>query len=135
MTTLYKPVKIESAEQAEALPVGTTVTHPDYWPREKGNLLGSWEGPGDAMQNAEMVGWTALVPIEAEEETSVVVSAPGSRDIDSHPYSEANMDSDGNVWFGEGHRRVDVTEQFNVWTKQHTRTRFVTPWEEVSDKP
>ena len=69
MTTLYRPVLIESAEQAEALPVGTTVTHPDYWPREKGNLQGSWEGPGDAMRNAEMVGWTALVPIEAEEET------------------------------------------------------------------
>ena len=69
MTTLYKPVLIESAEQAEALPVGTTVTHPDYWPREKANLLGSWEGPGDAMQNVDMVGWTALVPIEAEEET------------------------------------------------------------------
>ena len=69
MTTIYVPRLIESAEQAEALPVGTTVTHPDYWPREKGNLLGSWEGPGDAMQNAEMVGWTALVPIEAEEET------------------------------------------------------------------
>ena len=68
MTILYKPVLIESAEQAEALPVGTVATHPDYWPREKGSLLGSWEGPGDAMQNAEMVGWTALVPIEAEEE-------------------------------------------------------------------
>ena len=68
MTVLYNPVLIESVEQAEALPVGTTVTHPDYWPREKGNLLGSWEGPGDAMQNAEMVGWTALVPIEAEKE-------------------------------------------------------------------
>lgn len=68
MTVLYMPVRIESVEQAEALPVGTTVTHPDYWPREKGNLLGSWEGPGDAMQNAEMVGFTALVPIEAEEE-------------------------------------------------------------------
>lgn len=65
---LYRPILIESAEQAEALPVGTTVTHPDYWPREKGNLLGSWEGPGDAMQNAEMVGFTALVPIEADEE-------------------------------------------------------------------
>lgn len=59
---------IETAEQAEALPVGTVVTHPDYWPREKGNLLGSWEGPGDAMQNADMVGFTALVPIEAEED-------------------------------------------------------------------
>ena len=68
MTVIYVPRLIESAEQAEALPVGTTVTHPDYWPREKGNLLGSWEGPGDAMQNAEMVGFTALVPIEAVEE-------------------------------------------------------------------
>ena len=73
MTTLYKPVLIESAEQAEALPVGTTVTHPDYWPREKANLLGSWEGPGDAMQNVDMVGWTALVPIEAEEEVTARV--------------------------------------------------------------
>ena len=72
MTTLYKPVLIESAEQAEALPVGTTVTHPDYWPREKGNLRGSWEGPGDAMRNAEMVGFTALVPIEAKEGTDTI---------------------------------------------------------------
>ena len=77
MTVIYVPRLIESAEQAEALPVGTTVTHPDYWPREKGNLRGSWEGPGDAMRNAEMVGFTALVPIEAEEERGERAIAEG----------------------------------------------------------
>ena len=129
MTTLYRPVLIESAAQAEALPDGTMAQHPEMWSREK--YEGRWHD-GTAVRSAgEMTGWTALVPIEAEEETSVIVSAPGSRDIDAHPYSEASMDSDGNVWFGDGLRRMDVTEQFNEWAKQHTRTRYVTPWEET----
>ena len=90
MTTLYNPVLIESAEQAEALPVGTVATHPDYWPREKGSLLGSWEGPGEAMGNAEMIGWTALVPIEAEEErVQRVEHSP--RGYETAVYSEARL--------------------------------------------
>lgn len=128
MTILYKPVLIVTEEQAEALPRGTQ------------RLQDGREGLA--------LGWTALVPIEVEEETSVVDSAPGSRDIDAHPYSEVNMDSDGNVWFDEGLNRVDVTEQFIAWAKEETysiqtrgqtapewRTRLVTPWEEVSDRP
>ena len=141
MTTLYRTVLIESVEQAEALPIGTvssTATLPIFMKVSEEWWVGV-HGPDsdddEKFENCDAMGITALVPIEAEEETSVVVNTSGSRDIDSHPYSEANMDSDGNVWFGEGHRRVDETEQFNEWAKQHTRTRFVTPWEEVSDKP
>ena len=66
MSILYKPVKIESAEQAEALPDGTMAQHPEMWSREK--YEGRWHD-GTAVRSAgEMTGWTALVPIEAEEE-------------------------------------------------------------------
>lgn len=49
MTILYKPVLIETVEQAEALPEGTQ------------RLQNGLEGLA--------LGWTALVPIEVEEET------------------------------------------------------------------
>ena len=72
MTTLYKPVLIESAEQAEALPEGTLARHADgpgmdhaHKVRPLGRDL--WLAVGGNCTNAEMVGWTALVPIEAEE--------------------------------------------------------------------
>ena len=100
--TVYVPVQIETPEQAEALPVGTVVTHPDYWPREKANLIGSWEGPGDAMQNADMVGFTALVPIEAEEETR------------EHP-----------------RRHEKAPRAGEAYLRPATITRLVTPWEEA----
>ena len=79
MTTLYKPVLIESAEQAEALPIGTvTIT-----PNEVGQVdqaavrvRGGWHSTGVATEHGTpflyphpaVVGDTALVPIEAEEE-------------------------------------------------------------------
>ena len=71
---LYRPVLIESAEQAEALPIGTVAT-------DLGSTIISaavrtdvglgWFVSGDEMtdMHEHMVGWTALVPIEAEEET------------------------------------------------------------------
>lgn len=74
MTTLYKPVLIETVEQAEALPVGTVAT-------DLGTSIVSaavrtdvglgWFVSGDEMtdMHEHLVGWTALVPIEAEEET------------------------------------------------------------------
>ena len=76
MTTLYRPVLIESAEQAEALPDGT-LAH-GHWPdRQYGDGLvkkigGAWmprsvTGIGLAPSEA-LIGWTALVPIEAEEQ-------------------------------------------------------------------
>ena len=79
MTTLYRPVLIESAEQAEALPIGTVSIDLDSQgqPRQASIRVrcgwyctgeveadGSpWLAPHDAM-----AGDTALVPIEAEEE-------------------------------------------------------------------
>ena len=79
MTTLYKPVLIESAEQAEALPVGTVAIDLDSQgqPRQASIRVrcgwyctgeveadGSpWLAPHDAM-----AGDYALAPIEAEEE-------------------------------------------------------------------
>ena len=136
MTTLYRPVLIESAEQAEALPEGTIMflpAGPHVWTARDpgGEFLDHYGRPWHFENTQDDEPFTALVPIEAEEETSVVVRASGFRDIAAHPYSEASMDSDGNVWFGEGLSRVDVTEQFNEWAKQHTRTRYVTPWEEA----
>ena len=75
MTTLYKPVLIETAEQAEALPVGTVATHPEFFPMEafqagEGTM---WTGfDRDIVEPEDMVGWTALVPIEAEEGTDTI---------------------------------------------------------------
>ena len=66
MTTLYRPVLIESVEQAEALPEATVAAHPDHWPREKFQSV--WQECDGLWDNSAMVGWTALVPIEAEEE-------------------------------------------------------------------
>ena len=73
MSTLYKPVLIESAEQAEALPVGTmaqtySVAHDiEVCVKDWDNAWLGTHGPG-AFTDLGMVGFTALVPIEAEEE-------------------------------------------------------------------
>ena len=72
MTTLYKPVLIESAEQAEALPVGTLARDGDLSVAVKAED-GHWARTDVAdglpmMGSSSMAGWTALVPIEAEEE-------------------------------------------------------------------
>lgn len=64
---LYKEVLIESAEQAEALPVGTVA----MWPHGHFTMTaeGRWLSPGRGVQSTAggLVGYTALVPIEAEE--------------------------------------------------------------------
>lgn len=73
MTTLYRPVLIESAEQAEALPVGTIARHDDHMPVEKWEAVYGethWGDAEDGLTDVDMIGWTALVPIEAEEEVA-----------------------------------------------------------------
>ena len=100
MTTLYRPVLIESAEQAEALPVGTVaLDHPtgnaDRLPYVKATAtrwasvwgvddLGAIDAYGTA-PNEAMVGDCALVPIEAEEERHAIaeceIGAPGTERI------------------------------------------------------
>ena len=74
MTILYKPVLIESAEQAEALPAFTVARYIDGDVRAAIKTIdGIWESiPGfygeEAHFSEDFIGWTALVPIEAEEE-------------------------------------------------------------------
>ena len=75
MTTLHKPVLIESAEQAEKLPAFTVARYIDGDVRAAIKTIdGLWESiPGfygeEAYFPEDFIGWTALVPIEAEEET------------------------------------------------------------------
>ena len=82
MTTIYIPQAITSAEQAEALPIGTVATSSqegggvwrkrtaDSW--AKASMKPSlWTNHGIANRDAAI---TALVPIEAEEEGLVAVS-------------------------------------------------------------
>ena len=91
MTTLYKPVLIETIEQAEALPIGTVArshgsdgepTHAclrmanGWWCTNETND----DGTPFLVPHAGMVRDTALVPIEAEEEmdTDYYVGGDGS---------------------------------------------------------
>ena len=74
MITLYRPVLIESAEQAEALPKGTIIScllAPTVLISDEERV---WvDGEDTVMTGADLYAardvWTALVPIEAEEET------------------------------------------------------------------
>ena len=70
MTTLYKPVLIETAEQAEALPEGT-VAFQSWGHGTTARTLtdGRWITPsGAALPHSEVAGMQALVSIAAEEE-------------------------------------------------------------------
>ena len=76
MSILYKPVKIESAAQAEALPLFTIATIEDSpvtgYPEVARKIVNGWRNRDlvdGRIPHADMIGWTALVPIEAEEET------------------------------------------------------------------
>ena len=77
MTILYKPVLIETAEQAEALPEGTVATSEFGLAREK--WCGGWTGAdGDALyDHLHMLGWVALMPIEAEEGADTIQTGAG----------------------------------------------------------
>ncbi len=70
MTTLYRPVLIESAEQAEALPEGTVAFQSwGHGTTARTLTSGRWVTPsGAALPHAEVVGMQALVSIAAEEE-------------------------------------------------------------------
>ena len=67
---VYIPTPITSVEQAEALPEGTVAIQPwGHGTTARTLTNGRWITPsGAALPNAESIGFTALVPIEAEEE-------------------------------------------------------------------
>ncbi|WP_087485538.1 hypothetical protein [Brachybacterium massiliense] len=80
---VYVPRLIESAEQAEALPIGTCAkieetagTGTWYAPPRVNIGRGMWSGD-DLYRCSDMVGWTALVPIEAEEGTDTIETGEG----------------------------------------------------------
>lgn len=108
MTALYRPVLIESAEQAEALPEGTIATSPEDYPAEK--FQGGWANDAQAFDHRQMVGWSALVPVEAEEETVRSLHLDGR--LDGHTFEEGD----------------ELPEHFYDGPP---RTRLVTPWEEA----
>ena len=75
MTTLFKPVLIESAEQAEALPEGAIMflpAGPYVWTARDpgGEFLDHYGRPWHFENTQDDEPFTALVPIEAEEETT-----------------------------------------------------------------
>ena len=110
MTTLYRPVLIESAEQAEALPAGTLARHSEGAGMDHAHkiaampgLMGShWVSSMGVESNAAMIGWTALVPIEVEVETR------------EHP-----------------RRHEKAPRAGEAYLRPATMTRLVTPWEEA----
>ena len=74
MTTLYKPVLIETIEQAETLPEGTIMflpAGPYVWTARDpgGEFLDHYGRPWHFENTQDDEPFTALVPIEAEEET------------------------------------------------------------------
>lgn len=130
MTTLYRPVLIESAEQAEALPVGTIALldpdKPAAFENHAAVRVDHYEADGfpwlvDSQCLAEhpsMVGWTALVPIEAEEEFTAMGTDDGEHWI-------AHVGRDGI----DGSRKEAelYVERFGGFIAHRNRT----PWEET----
>lgn len=119
MTTLYKPVLIETAEQAEALPTGTLARHSEGAGMDHAHkiaampgLMGShWVSSMGVESNAAMVGWTALVPIEAEEEWALI--------YDGEEPTPCADEADAREW-----ARIDGEEQA-------PSRRYTTVWEET----
>lgn len=63
---------IESMEDAEALPEGAVVIfegHSAWIGTCDDGKVEFIDGEGDLIKPRQMIGWTALVPVEAEEET------------------------------------------------------------------
>ena len=116
MTVIYVPRLIESAEQAEALPIGTmartySVAHDiEGCVKDWDNAWLGTHGPG-AFTDLGMVGFTALVPIEAEEEW----------EDDGRP-----------VWnLGEGEATPADVDDYERRNGRRPSRRLVTPWEEA----
>ena len=118
MITLYRPVLIESAEQAEALPLFTIATIEDSpvtgYPEVARKIVNGWRNRDlvdGRIPHTDMIGWTALVPIKAEEEWTPMVNG--------HAYVNGKK--------SEAHVRATVAE----WPGAKTGHRLVTLWEEA----
>lgn len=113
---VYIPTPITSAEQAEALPVGTVaVEQPDRTRMAyiRGDHGAPWYATtdGDAWtEHDEMVGAFALVPIEAEEEWALIYDGeeptPCSDEADAREWSR--IDGEGQA---PSHRYTTIWEE------------------------
>lgn len=108
---LYRPVLIESAEQAEALPEGTVLIREDHFAFQKyaGRFVSADPHDLPIAHAWEVVGWTALVPIEAEEELAHLDPWEGVYDPTTR----------------------EEAEELGPLPAQPLHTRLVTPWEEA----
>ena len=120
---LYRPVLIESAEQAEALPKGAVVFDGD--PEDGDTYVragGDWHTNGHpgVLSEALDLGFTvtALVPIEAEEEWTAMGSDNGEPWI-------AHVGHDGID--GTREEAQQYVDRFGGFIAHRTRT----PWEEA----
>lgn len=116
MSTLYRPVLIQTADQAAALPIGTVAEYhdEDSWrdvavkvARNDWRSAGS--DPGMDWSDAYLIDWTALVPVEVEEEMRVTKFHLGTITADGARFDD---------------RTGEPTE--------HER-RLVTPWQSERD--
>ena len=144
MTTLYRPVLIESAAQAEALPEGTIMflpAGPYVWTAREpgGEFLDHYGRPWHFENTQDDEPFTALVPIEAEEEYKGFPMFPRPTDAPWPPRSTPNRDADGHWYYIDedgystahlgGHPFHDLMV---AWIDSLPRTiRYVTPWESV----
>ena len=116
MTSLYKPVLIEYAEQAEALPEGTIMflpAGPYVWTARGpgGEFLDHYGRPWHFENTQDDEPFTALVPIEAEEEKRSVARHSGGGQ------TNYNTEAAGNPGrMGEYIASLPV------------ESRYVTPW-------
>lgn len=107
MSTVYTPVLITSQDQANALPDGTVATLEGRWPRillRDGDHAHWAAGDHTSMTPADMTGWTALVPVEANAEHSAW---------------------DGDVYMGL------VSPPTGDDLGYRLRVRYTTPWEDA----
>lgn len=116
MSVLYRPVLIESVEQADALPVGTIIRYllaPTVLISDEERV---WvDGEDTVMTGADLYAardvWAVLVPIEAEEEWALIYDGE-----DPTPCAD---EADAREWAridGEGHA---------------PSRRYTTHWEET----
>lgn len=110
MTTLYKPVLIESAEQADQLPEGTFIIDSlDLVARleKTGRYAGRWLTEEDGCLNDPVMPAQALVPVEVKEQWCA-----------SWPEDDA-------------HQRCRDERTARLWEQQQdaaVMSRLVTPW-------
>lgn len=120
MTMLYRPVLIESAEQAEVLPIGAIVRRGKLRPLElwHDTYTGELSWGDEDLDLEDLVGFTALVPIEAEEEFTAMGTDDGEHWI-------AHVGPDGIT--GSREDAEQYTKRFGGFIAR----RYRTPWEEA----